>query len=57
VNGAAVSVAGEMRSLVFRHSRVEPERQRFGWSAQREPMLAGMIFPHLMHVLNICRAG
>jgi hypothetical protein len=46
-----------MRSLVFRHSRVEPERQRFGWSAQREPMLAGMIFPHLMHVLNICRAG
>jgi hypothetical protein len=26
-----------MRSLVLRHSRVEPERQRFGWSAQREP--------------------
>jgi hypothetical protein len=37
-----------MRSLVLRHSRVEPERQRVECSAQREPMLAGMILPHLM---------
>jgi hypothetical protein len=43
----------KIRALVFFHSLVEPERQRFGCSAQREPMLAGMIFPHLMHVLNI----
>jgi hypothetical protein len=39
-----------MRSLVLRHSRVEPERQRFGCSAQREPILAGMMRPHLMQV-------
>jgi len=42
-----------MRSFVVRHSRVEPERQRFGCSAQWEPMLAGMIFPHLMQVFSI----
>jgi hypothetical protein len=43
--------------LVLRHSRVEPERQRFGCSEQREPMLAGMILPHLMQVFHIRPAG
>jgi hypothetical protein len=42
-----------MRSLALRHSLVEPERQRFGCSSQREPMLAGMIFPHLIQVFHI----
>jgi len=42
-----------MRARVLRHSRVEPERQRFGWSSQREPMLAGMMRPHLTQVFII----